>query len=113
MISVRVLAEAPALKVAVLPFPEVSPPGPKMLNSAIVQALEAATTLSPLAVKALVPVDMVTLSPVEVAMPVRVQLPMLVIGWLGTDTALALFFQQEVPRMATWFQPWPAGQFAL
>ena len=44
-----------------------------------------------------VPVDMVTLSPVEVAVPVNLQLAMLVIGSLGTGAALALFFQQDVP----------------
>jgi hypothetical protein len=39
----------------------------------------------------------VTLSPVEIDVPVNLQLAMLVIGWFGTGAALALFFQQEVP----------------
>jgi hypothetical protein len=84
-----------------------------MLNSAIVQAVEAATALSPLVVWTIVPSNIETLSPVAVDVPVNRQLAMFVIGWKGTATALALFFQQEVPNRAIWFQPWPAGQFVL
>ena len=99
MISVRGVGRGSRVEAGGAAVPALSPPAPKMLNSAIVQAVEAADdVVAGSRCTMVVPVDMATLSPVEVAVPVKVQLAMLVIGWLGTEHGVgAVLVAIEVP----------------
>src|SRR5580704_12594900 len=97
MVLVPATTADPLLKLA-CPPPELLPPSPNTLNSAIFHPAAALTALSPVVLYAVPATNMVTLSPVELTVPDRLSWPSLVIGWAGTATDPALsFFQQDMP----------------
>src|SRR5260221_14173719 len=94
------MSEALLLKVAIPPTPLLSPPSPRMLNSAIVQPDDALTELSPARENAVPPIVMVMLSAPAPAAPVSVT-------WLRLVTGTAVVGTAPL-RLVNWTQSgWP------
>src|SRR6266851_4989071 len=84
---ILVTSEALLLNEASPPTPLLSPPSPRMLNSANFQPDEALTELSPFLEKAVPPIVVIMLSAPAVAVPVSMTWPRLVTGTAVVDTA--------------------------